>query len=216
MSSMMMMKSSEETSTQLPQELRELFVLLVNPVVADFDIAVWMVKHFPFRQVLKIIDLEPWVAWRWNAETGLWEKAARQYVEFVCISTFADFFARIVNSSDFKNFEDKQQEAFENKRRRLLSASGAACITKLMFPVLCDPSFASRLDSLDHIIPLKGGQVIDLIQNVIRPRTPEDLFSMEFECEYNPNADMKPTVELMSDVCLGREDLIEYSTCAQM
>lgn len=67
------------------------------------------------------------------------------------------------------------------------------------------------LDSIEHLLPVAGGEVVDLKTGKVRKRTREDYFTFEVPTRYNKNA--KPLFEqLLRDDFLGNEEMVECVT----
>jgi len=67
------------------------------------------------------------------------------------------------------------------------------------------------LDSIEHLLPVAGGEVVDLRTGEVRKRTREDYFTFEVPTKYNKNAE--PLFEqLLRDDFLGNEEMVECVT----
>jgi hypothetical protein len=165
-----------------------------DAAIGEFIVHIYELGYLPN---LKVID-EKGPYFVYNKKKLLWKRVTQlsglHNIAYKCMRYVLSELHRDMLEM-LKELEGKtrmlMKSKIENVEKIILKIGSASkCEHALKFALgeICDKKNIALFDSKDHLLPVAGGEVVDLRTGEARPRVAKDYFTWECPTKYNPNA----------------------------
>ena len=158
----------------------------------DVGLAAIVYKHYA-RENIKTVDAKG-NGFEWIEKKKIWERQAPTYLRNRIPHILEPIIKRFEEkySSRRAATSDEGEEAMvsarlkklKGLRRRILQFDTTRGILGVLLSKTRDEEFETRLNKIPHLLPIKGGRVLNLKTLEVRERTREDFFSFELSVDY--------------------------------
>lgn len=201
----------------LSEEEYRVIVLKYFPNLSKEDMALqgdWGLTRLfvdTVKHKFKIVD-EKGNGYLFDEKTVLWKKYPFAFLNNLVSDELKplleSFIANTKCSTDDET--NKRKDLLRKPLKIVLSYTGSNMIAKKAVKELVSIGFTEKLNKIEHLFPIKNGKVIDLRTLGVRPRTMDDMFSIESPVEYLPKETYPVAEEFFKGICCGDKEYIDY------
>ena len=205
----------------------------LKDILSEDDYRSFVLKHFPdlskedmalqgdwgltklfvdaVRHKFKVVD-DKGNGYLFDDKTRLWKKYPFAFLNNLVSDELKpmieSFIANVKCSTEEET--NKRKELLKKPLKIVLSYTGSNMIAKKAIKELVSEKFVEKLNKIEYLFPIKNGKVMDLRDLSIRPRTMNDLFSIESPVEYIEKETYPIAEEFFSGICCGDIEYVDY------
>ena len=171
-----------------------------------------------FRSTIKTVSLDgAGTVYEFDADKLLWKKQSGDWLDLAISKFMTTYISEILellytsNSTDDETLVSKKAACAiltkELQNFRSNKTSTVAAVRRVVVAACQDSEFASLINrSQPHMLPIRGGRVIDLRDSTVRNRTVEDLFTFELTVDISTNAEQLQRAEIyLADIMINAD-----------
>lgn len=156
--------------------------------------------------------------YRWLVKKRVWKQSESVFLENICMRELEksiNKYTELILEEMKENGESEETiEKKKNMYKKVLDYVLSRKNTKNIFKSLLSSTHNDEFEGLKnqtaHLLPIKGGKVIDLKTKEVRERTREDLFTFELDVDYCRGCDYSKVIDFFSGLSCGNKDLLRY------
>ena len=201
-----------EPTEVLPLEPELLPDMVKRALSLDHDDVAELVLQGEMGRI-KSTSTEHGSIWYWDDRTKLWIEGGIDFLTDYIMQTTRRNIERfcLAQLDKFKRTgADKDQQKYiklNNLYHKLGVLHYCRCVATLVKVRTYDKDFINRLDSMNDLLPIRNGLIVNLRDKHVRERVITDLFSFECPVDYDPNARSSAIDQFFNDITLGDNEL---------
>lgn len=205
----------------IPEEHEQMCSWVEKSDMTDVDLASiwWMIEGL--SDTVRVVN--PKEVWTFNPNKMLWLQSDPKIISGKIIKEVVPYLENLrkywddyINIMELLTGDEKTDNKIKGKLNEVIKRyKTVMCVNRMVSVIVndetrMDSEFLLRLNSHRHLLPVKGGKVVDLKTGKVGKRTPDHYFTYEVAVEYDPSAECPQFIKACEQAFCGDKSIMDF------